>query len=83
MFGRDRMVAWDSIVDIGCYGKTRLQAETVADEALYAMRIMGREVWGEMLVHWIRIAGGVKSAIDPETNWPFSVITTQVMHAAP
>jgi len=83
MFGRDRLEVWDSVLDIAVYGSTREEAENIADEALYAMRNMGRELWAEILVHWIRIAGGVKSAIDPETNWPFAILTVQAMTQSP
>ena len=90
LFGRDRLGVFDSIMDIACYGSTRLEAENIADAAMYAMREMGHEEWPKSeaegapsLLHWIRIAGGVKSTIDPQTLWPFAMITVQVMHSTP
>lgn len=83
MFGRDRLPVFDDMIDLACYGSTRLEAETIGDEALYALRELGHKTYAGMLLHWARIAGSVKSAIDPETTWPIAVITTQVMHSFP
>lgn len=78
-----RIGAWDSVLDIACYGSTRLEAEAIGDEALYALRELGHETWAGCLLHWARITGGVKSAIDPQTLWPFALITAQVLHSIP
>jgi hypothetical protein len=83
MFGGDRLPAFDSLMDINCYGSTRLEAEDVADEAQYWLRELAHETFEGTLLHWARIVGAVKSTVDKETMWPYAPVEIQVMHSIP
>jgi hypothetical protein len=81
MFGRSNLPVIDSRLDVVCYGSTRLEAENIGREVQLALKDLRVGKWEEVKVYWARIVGGVASAIDPQTNWNFSLVTTQVMHS--
>jgi hypothetical protein len=81
MFGKDYLPIMDARLDCVCYGSTRLEAENVAREVQLALKELRRSVWEEVVLLWARITGGVASLIDPETNWTFSMVATQVCYA--
>lgn len=80
MFGADRLPAFDSVYDIACYGATRLQAEQLGEEAQSVLRELAHVERKGTLLHWARIVGALKSAVDTDTSWPFGIVTIQVMH---
>jgi len=77
---RDFLPVTDSRLDVVCYGSSRLEAESVARECARALKTLTLSKWGHAKLYWARIAGNPNSVIDPETNWPFAVVVTQVMH---
>lgn len=79
--GKDRLPRYDSIIDIYAYGSTRLEANDIAQEALEAMRELTETELESIRLFWARIAGGPTPGIDKqETDWPFALVTCQVMH---
>ena len=80
MFARDDLPVIDSRVDITCYGSTRLESENIAREVADALKSLGRSTWEHVVVSWARVTGQPASAIDPDTNWPFALVTAQVMY---
>ena len=57
-------------IDVFCYGETLYQAEVVRRTVYGALKGVQRVVQGDVLVHWVRPAGGAASGRDPNTNWP-------------
>lgn len=82
LFGRTRLPFKDSRIDIVCYGSTRLEAENLAREVSLALTELGTSTWEGVALRWARISAEPASAIDPNTNWPFALVSTQVMHAS-
>jgi hypothetical protein len=76
----------DSRLDIVCYGSTRLEAENIAREVSLALQNLRRSVWGEagknVLLMWARLSAEPTAAAENEVNWPYSLISTQVLHGA-
>lgn len=87
LFGATRMPVYDSLIDILCYGATRLQADTVARQAAGLLRLLQTtsvqcpEAQGKVLLHWARIASGEKPRELTQTNWPYTEFTIQIMHS--
>lgn len=87
MFGGSRMEVFDSMLDIICYGSTRLQADVIARKAQSILRLLAMrtiacpEVGGKVLVYWARIASGVNPRLEGPADWPFTEFTVQVMHS--
>jgi hypothetical protein len=81
LFGRTRLPFKDSRLDIVCYGSTRLEAENLARQVSDALTELESSTHEGVIVRWARISTEPASAIDPNTNWPFALVTTQVMHS--
>jgi hypothetical protein len=82
MFMRSRLPVRDSRLDVICYGGSRLSAENLAREVARALDELQRSTWESVIVFWVRVVSRPNSAIDPNTNWPFALVTAQVMHSA-
>jgi hypothetical protein len=82
MSARDYLPFIDSRLDLVCYGSTRLQAENIAREVALALKFLRRSKWKEIVLCWARVSSQPASAIDPNTNWPFALVSTQVYHAS-
>lgn len=82
MSARDFLPLIDSRLDLICYGSTRLQAENIAREVAAALKDLRGSSWEGIPVRWARVSAQPASAIDPNTNWPFALVSTQVYHAA-
>lgn len=80
LFGRDYLPVLDGRLDIVAYGSTRLEAENIAREVTLALKELRHSTWENVILFWARIAGAPASAIDPESEWPFALVSTQVMH---
>jgi hypothetical protein len=81
LFANTRLPAKTPRVDIVCYGSTRLECENIARECSAALDELTHSTWEKVIVFWTRIVGQPASAIDPETNWPFALVSAQVMCA--
>jgi hypothetical protein len=82
LLGRTRLPFKDSRIDIVCYGSTRLEASNVAREVSLALGELRTSTWEGVALRWARVSGEPADAIDPNTNWPFSLVSAQVMHAS-
>lgn len=82
MSARDYLPFIDSRLDHICYGSTRLQAENLAREVAAALKDLRQSRWKGIPVRWARVSNQPASAIDPNTNWPFALVSAQVYHAS-
>ncbi len=57
-------------LDVFCYGETLFQAEAVRRAVYGALKAVEREIAANVLVHWIRPAGGAMAGRDPNADWP-------------
>ena len=87
MFGKGNLQVIDSRIDVLAYGSTRLECENIGREVQRVLKNMRRcrvgegEEGGPIKLYWARISGGVSSAIEPDAEWPFALISSQVMHS--
>lgn len=79
-FGSGTLKIGDPAVDVICYGSTRLECDKVAQAALLAMKDLESEVHQGVLLKCARVSGLVPLT-DPDTQWPYTVVTTQVVCA--
>jgi hypothetical protein len=81
---RDYLPIIDSRLDIVNYGSTRLEAENLAREVADALRMLKRSIWGEagknVVLLWARLSAQPSAAAETDTNWPFSLVSCQVLH---
>jgi hypothetical protein len=82
LFTKDFLPVTDPRLDIVVYGSTRLEAENLAREVALALKMLSRSTWGGVLLFWARVTAQPASMIQPDTNWPFALISTQVMHGS-
>ena len=57
-------------IDVFCYGESPYQAEVARRTVYGALKGVQRVTQGNVLVHWVRPAGGAASGRDPNTDWP-------------
>lgn len=81
MYGRTNLPVADPRIDVLCYGGSRLSSENIAGEVVLALKAIERVIWENTLLYWARIGIGPLPLIDPDTLWPFCVVSAQVMHA--
>jgi hypothetical protein len=87
MFGRGNLQVLDSRLDCVCYGSEQLEADNIGREVTRALKNLQAGLWGEgelggpVKLYWARIAGAVSASIEPDVEWPFALISTQVMHS--
>lgn len=80
LFSRTFLPITDSILDVTCFGSSRLQADELADEAMQALQDLRECKWEGVVLKWVRIAAGPVADIDDHSNWPESLIVIQVAH---
>lgn len=81
LMGRAYQDYGDVRVDIICYGATLHQAWQTRLEAARALKHLRRENVNGVLLHWARESSGGHNFRDPETQWPTSVCSFQVLAA--
>ncbi len=80
MFSRTFLPITDAILDVTSYGSTLFEAETLADEVVLALQDLRQTLQEGVLLRWARIAVAPVAEVDAHTNWPESLVVTQVMH---
>lgn len=78
LFGGAQVPLGDPRLDIFCYGSTWLEAESVAEAVLAALRALKPSTYGSTRLYWARIEMGPTPYEDPETNWPALVVSAQL-----
>jgi hypothetical protein len=68
-------------VDLFAYGATPREAEQLLATAALALRRVRRSVAAGTLIHWVKPAGGLTGARDPDAAWPRAFQSFQVFHA--
>lgn len=71
----------DKRYDIICYGTTPKTAKDVYRNVYPAMKNLRREVHLQTLLHWAKQAGGPMPLRDPDTDWPSTFSSWQVLAA--
>lgn len=71
----------DVRLDITCYGATPYQASRLSSAVYSALKHLEREVVSGVLLHWARPSSKSTGARDPDTDWPVSVSSWQVLSA--
>lgn len=79
-FGGATLAVGDPRVDVLAYGSTELEAQNVAREALLALKRLRQHVVEGCRLYSARVSG-VVPLIDPDTAWPYTMVTAQVMCA--
>lgn len=82
-----RLEVVDSMVDVLCYGETRLNADNLARQAQSALKYLKMQVvecpeaGGKMLLYWAREASGTNPRQEGQANWAYSEFTIQLLHS--
>jgi hypothetical protein len=71
----------DKRYDVICYGTTPKTAKDVYRNVYPAMKQLRREVHLQTLLHWAKQAGGPMPLRDPDTDWPSTFSSWQVLSA--
>lgn len=83
MLGRAYQDYGDRRVDTFCYGRTLHEAEQVHMKVRAALKQLTRAKVvtpsGNVLIHWARLSSDGATGRDPETTWPLSLASYQVL----
>lgn len=72
--------SWGDIrVDVDCYGSTAFASWQVYLAAYRALKMMQREVVAGVLLHWAKPSARGNTARDPDTDWPITLSSWQVL----
>ena len=69
----------DIRVDVDCYGTTRATSADVYGAVYDALKHLRREVHATVLLHWARPSAKAVSAVDPDTGWPVTTSSWQLL----
>lgn len=69
----------DIRIDIACYGETPLAAFELNLAVRGALKQMRRNVQAATVLHWAQPAGGPNTEREPDTEWPLTLSTWQVL----
>jgi hypothetical protein len=82
-----RQGALDSMMDVICYGETRLNADNLARQAktlldlLKMVTVPCLDDEGKILLWWSRTASGLQPRVEGQAEWPFTEFTIQCLHS--
>lgn len=71
----------DVRIEVRSYGATPYTATQVARAVHGRLKQMRRNMQGTTILHWARGSGGMQQLRDPDTEWPFTLSTYQVLAA--
>lgn len=71
----------DIRVDAYAYGATPNQAFRVYRCLAGALKQMHRNQQGRTVIYWARTSGGPSNLVEPNTEWPLTLSSWQVMYA--
>jgi hypothetical protein len=71
----------DFRVDVDCYGETPYEAWRTYLAVAGALKHLNRELSEGVLLHWARASGKGVSGRDPDTDWPITFASFQVLAA--
>lgn len=74
----------DRRIDVLCYGATPAKSRELHDEVRAALKLLLREKISDtnttsVLLHWARISADGTTARDPDTDWPVTGSSWQVL----
>jgi len=69
----------DQRVDVDCYGETPRDSWLLHLAIEDALLSLSRRVYGSTLLHWAKPSARGTLARDPDTDWPISVSSYQVL----
>lgn len=69
----------DRRVDIDCYGSTGRESWLLYLDVHAALKALRREVHSRVLLHWARISADGSTGRDPDTDWPLTISSWQVL----
>lgn len=80
LLGRGYQEYGDIRVDVYCYGATGLEADELHDEVRAALKHRLRAtVAAGVLLHWARPSSDGSSGREPDTDWPLTVSSWQLL----
>lgn len=68
-------------VELRCYGETPHSADQLWRRAYPALKQLARVIEDGCLIHWAKLGGGPMALRDPDTDWPFTLASFQVLVA--
>lgn len=71
----------DQRFDVRCYGTTPLDSWSLYLAVYGALKELRRAVHEEVLLHWARTAAKGATGRDPDTDWPLTISSWQVLVA--
>jgi hypothetical protein len=87
LLGGTRLPMKDTLIDILCYGETRMEADNIARSAEDALSLLGYVMQpcsvagGHVLMCWSRTASGINPRVEGQAEWPYSEFTIQLLHS--
>lgn len=71
----------DLRVDVDCYGATPSEAFDLYRDVKSALKNLSGATYNEMRLYWCRQSAGPSEGRDPDTDWPMSLSSWQVLHS--
>jgi hypothetical protein len=79
LLGTGTIDVGDTRLDVDCYGATPLDAWTVYLAVYGALKGLTRGAYASTVLHWARPSSRGTLARDPDTDWPVTVSSWQVL----
>lgn len=76
-----RLPVHDSILDVLCYGATRLEADEIARKAASLLKQFAMAKYEGILMYWARQMTGINPRVQLEVNWNYSEFSVQLLHS--
>lgn len=81
LYGDSYLRISDPRLDIACYGEYAMEANTVASQVVVAMKRLTNSTWENCKLYSANISGGPLPSFEPDTLWPLSLVSVQLLHA--
>lgn len=80
-FGRGGQQFADRRIDTDCYAATEHDSWLLYLDVSAALKELLRVTVNGVLLHWARVSAEGQTARDPETNWPLTIASYQILAA--
>jgi hypothetical protein len=81
LIGLEYQTFGDQRVDVACYGATVKASWDLYLAVHQALKLLKREVYADTLLHWARLSSAGASGRTPDTDWPITISSWQVLAA--
>jgi hypothetical protein len=79
LLGRGYQQYGDHRIDVDCYGTTRPSSYKLYLAVRRALKDLRRAVHDDALLHWARVSSEGRTLVDPNTGWPLTIASWQVL----